>query len=576
MIEGADESRRRGRPLGGAAARRRSIGPDQLGIAVAPTATGRQAWRDLRWLPHGADPAALGLARRRRRRGRRTSSPRPTRRLGAESAILVLWIIAHRRAPRPEGVRRAEGARRSGPIADRPAGQGSTDVVDDIVLEPLEPEDSEPLARRSPARPLRPHPGGGRRARAPSTTRMSSSTRSGCATSSRPPTCWSTRPRSRPGGPSSRADHLATPSGSTSTAGWSTSTCAHDGPHALVAGTTGAGKSELLRTLLVSAALHHSPDRLQFLLVDYKGGAAFGPLDRTCPTRWARSRTCSGPLARRAPRVAARRAPSPGGGRRVARRGPLGRAPALWSWSTSWRPWWRSNPTSSTVWSTSPNVAAASASTWCSPRSDPPGSSPTRSGPTPRCGSRCASPTRTTATTSWTPPRQPTCRASCRDVRWCGWARRGVATVQVAFCGAPPRPDASVDIEPWDRAGGGARSLDVPRRHGDDAVTGTATGATTELALAVSTVVDRSAARGPAARRDAPGSSRCPPPSISTGCPRSTHHGALVIGSLDRPDLGAASRSRSTWSDEGGLVVIGASGAGCQHRGPHDRGGGRP
>ena len=51
-----------------------------------------------------------------------------------------------------------------------------------------------------------------------------------------------------------------------------------DGPHALVAGTTGAGKSELLRTLLGSLALHHPPDRLTFLLVDYKGGAAFRSL----------------------------------------------------------------------------------------------------------------------------------------------------------------------------------------------------------------------------------------------------------------------------------------------------------
>jgi DNA segregation ATPase FtsK/SpoIIIE, S-DNA-T family len=47
------------------------------------------------------------------------------------------------------------------------------------------------------------------------------------------------------------------------------------GPHALVAGTTGSGKSELLQTLIASLALAHPPDRCSFLLVDYKGGAAF-------------------------------------------------------------------------------------------------------------------------------------------------------------------------------------------------------------------------------------------------------------------------------------------------------------
>jgi S-DNA-T family DNA segregation ATPase FtsK/SpoIIIE len=48
-----------------------------------------------------------------------------------------------------------------------------------------------------------------------------------------------------------------------------------DGPHALVAGTTGAGKSELLQTLIAALAATHPPDRIAFLLVDYKGGAAF-------------------------------------------------------------------------------------------------------------------------------------------------------------------------------------------------------------------------------------------------------------------------------------------------------------
>ena len=48
-----------------------------------------------------------------------------------------------------------------------------------------------------------------------------------------------------------------------------------DGPHGLVAGMTGAGKSELLQTLITALAVSHPPNRLAFLLVDYKGGAAF-------------------------------------------------------------------------------------------------------------------------------------------------------------------------------------------------------------------------------------------------------------------------------------------------------------
>lgn len=48
-----------------------------------------------------------------------------------------------------------------------------------------------------------------------------------------------------------------------------------DGPHALVGGTTGAGKSELLQAWILGIAAAHSPQRVTFLLVDYKGGSAF-------------------------------------------------------------------------------------------------------------------------------------------------------------------------------------------------------------------------------------------------------------------------------------------------------------
>ena len=50
---------------------------------------------------------------------------------------------------------------------------------------------------------------------------------------------------------------------------------AADGPHVLVAGTTGSGKSELLRSLVVSLAVGSSPDHLNFVLIDFKGGSAF-------------------------------------------------------------------------------------------------------------------------------------------------------------------------------------------------------------------------------------------------------------------------------------------------------------
>jgi DNA segregation ATPase FtsK/SpoIIIE, S-DNA-T family len=53
-----------------------------------------------------------------------------------------------------------------------------------------------------------------------------------------------------------------------------------DGPHALVAGTTGAGKSELLQSLVAGLALNYAPDAICFVLIDYKGGAAFADCAR--------------------------------------------------------------------------------------------------------------------------------------------------------------------------------------------------------------------------------------------------------------------------------------------------------
>ena len=46
----------------------------------------------------------------------------------------------------------------------------------------------------------------------------------------------------------------------------------YHGPHGLIAGTTGSGKSVMLQTYILSLALNYSPDQVQFILIDYKGG----------------------------------------------------------------------------------------------------------------------------------------------------------------------------------------------------------------------------------------------------------------------------------------------------------------
>lgn len=47
------------------------------------------------------------------------------------------------------------------------------------------------------------------------------------------------------------------------------------GPHGLIVGATGSGKSELLRTIVTSLAMTHDPQTINFVLVDFKGGASF-------------------------------------------------------------------------------------------------------------------------------------------------------------------------------------------------------------------------------------------------------------------------------------------------------------
>ncbi|WES65941.1 FtsK/SpoIIIE domain-containing protein [Microbacter sp. GSS18] len=61
-------------------------------------------------------------------------------------------------------------------------------------------------------------------------------------------------------------------------AGPATVDLVEDGPHAIVAGVTGSGKSELLITWILALGAAHGTDEVSFLLADFKGGTAFDAL----------------------------------------------------------------------------------------------------------------------------------------------------------------------------------------------------------------------------------------------------------------------------------------------------------
>ncbi|MGC4934194.1 type VII secretion protein EccCa [Gordonia sp. DT30] len=72
-----------------------------------------------------------------------------------------------------------------------------------------------------------------------------------------------------------------TPSGGTVELDIKESAHGGTGPHGLCIGATGSGKSEFLRTLVVAMLATHSPAELNFVLVDFKGGATFLGLERS-------------------------------------------------------------------------------------------------------------------------------------------------------------------------------------------------------------------------------------------------------------------------------------------------------
>src|SRR5262249_20145902 len=80
------------------------------------------------------------------------------------------------------------------------------------------------------------------------------------------------------------ADRLRAPLGKTPTGrgvglDWKEAAEGGRGPHGMMTGQTGSGKSEHLKALVLALAMLHAPDQLQFLLGDFKGEAAFAGLE---------------------------------------------------------------------------------------------------------------------------------------------------------------------------------------------------------------------------------------------------------------------------------------------------------
>ena len=297
VIESADES--------GAALARSVVlqlasllGPDELGVTVLAGEGRDAAWHSATWLPHRsassravhlvlADGVGLGeLAATLDQLGR--------------DRVVVVWLTTPG-GPRPSGAGAVlcivggegggeGGGDGGGATLELTAPDGVVERIDGLRVDQLGHDEAEPLARSlaalAPApevwlqRPgvAAPEPGADLPDRVTLADLLADpDALVDPAVLAQRWTATGDAARAADRA-ANRALHLATPIGVAQGGGVVNIDLVDQGPHALVAGTTGSGKSELLRSFLLAAALHHPPDRLHLLLVDYKGGAAFGAL----------------------------------------------------------------------------------------------------------------------------------------------------------------------------------------------------------------------------------------------------------------------------------------------------------
>ncbi|MCM3921781.1 FtsK/SpoIIIE domain-containing protein [Frankia sp. AiPs1] len=287
--------------------------PEELAICVLAADAGRAArWRWIRWLPHcrpaAEDPAAWfaadaagqvarvaelqSLLQRRQRRPpeRRPAGPDILLVLdGARSLRSVTGLIPVLRAGPAVGIHaiclesdaqdlpaecRAVVAPDGGCLTVRRDQAGVIRHVRPDLVGPAEDGDDAPsgAARwyESVARALAPlRLAADDDSALPMAVRLSDITAGGRQSAPAIRRAWSLTPGSGTP-PKSRAVPVGVARGGTFSVD-----LARDGPHGLIAGTTGSGKSELLQTIIAAHAVAYRPDELVFVLVDYKGGSAF-------------------------------------------------------------------------------------------------------------------------------------------------------------------------------------------------------------------------------------------------------------------------------------------------------------